>query len=1460
MTEPSRGGESRLNEVLGKYFEALEAGDAPSRDELLAQNPDLTNQLLAFFANDEEFRRLVSPFTTIEGTAAASVSGDPDATGPLTTVPLLPSGDPQVTAAQSADDRLERPTEVNVSGTRVRYFGDFELTRELGRGGMGTVYEARQISLNRPVALKLIRAGQFAAEDELRRFQNEAEAVASLDHPHIVPIFEVGEHNGQRYFSMKLIAGVGLDKRLDAYLAEPKAAAVLLVPVAEAIHHAHQRGILHRDLKPANVLVDDKGEAHVTDFGLARRMESDSGLTQTGAIMGTPSFMAPEQVSGRRAAVTTLTDIYGLGAILYALLTGRPPFRGETVMETLEQVRLKTLDPPSKLNSRVPRDLEIVCMKCLEKDARRRYSTAADLALDLNRWRAGEPIAARRVPGWERLVLWARRHPAIAGLSALSGALVVNLVIASLVFTMHLRLANSRLERSNGDLKRTNERLDVALQDVRNQHNLSLRQLYAIRMREMQSALEKDRIDTVSELLDSQKPERTGGIDLRGFEWYYLDRLRHGELLTLEGHPSAVTAVTFSPDGRWIASAAGGHGTQSPAEVRIWDAETGRVIHRLTGHALPVRLLQFSPDGTRLGSVTNTEVKVAGRELTRLPAESRIWDTKTGRESIHLDGESRGLLLRFSTDLARLAALLMRPRPGASGTFDDTAPCDRVKVWDTLTGRVTLDRKLDSDRVLSGRPTEYWTFEFSPDGRSVGVSRRERDKKEWDVRKSWEIASGVERPGFDADPVLASDSARISPDGRFEIAFVDTVVKVRDRVINKEFRTLRGHTSEVQSAAFRSDGLRLASAGQDRTVRVWDLSSEQGAFNLIDEVSGTVGAMHLSPDGRRLVVAGGTRSGSTATVWDTMTGRLIRRVRGEDRRYPGLGSGARAAGSADGQFLVLEGVNDSVSIWDVGSTEGPAHVLRGHAGKVAQVGISSDGRLVASAGLDRVIKLWDARSGSERFSISMTNDASIVGSARAPGWLVFSPDARNLAIWNSGYVEVRETSAGRLVLALHRSSSGPDLFTHVAFSPDSRIVAVARESGGPQQKGGLDGASKTVTVELWGLATSSRFGALEVQGSNRGRARVTFSPDSQRIAAFASGFDPVVWDVATGQKRIAIKPPARGGSDLVFSPDGQRIAVANVEASVSLWDALTGEELFRLPGLAGAVPPVIAFSRDGENLALWRNGRLIVWETRAVSADNWLRREANAFSSALAKEVLVKEDVVARIREDRTIGERLREAALFEVQRLPSDDPRFLNERSRAALPFYPMDSPYRYAPGDPSFELPGVESVSSSRAQYARSLHWAEAAERAAPEDADTLTTLGMACFWLGEHDRARVVLEHAAGIAPESSTVLGYLGLTYAALGRETDAMTVRDRLRRVLDGPLGDVYRAYRRTFESSDGGTTEIGHERRSDRMEALRRDPHWLLYKEGIALINRLDQALSRGRRPASSKADSGDRR
>ncbi len=405
------------------------------------------------------------PATTGPGHSLEPTPGDPDATEAHLSETVAQTAPVPSDATSDWTPDPNEPTGTAggsgaardlVPGATVRYFGDYELQKELGRGGMGVVYKARQVSLNRSVALKMIKAGALADEAELRRFRNEAEAVALLDHAGIVPVYEVGEHNGQNYFSMKLVEGGNLAEQLLTLQANPRAAATLLAQTAEAVHHAHMRGILHRDLKPANILVDSQGHPHVTDFGLAKLIESDVELTASGAIMGTPSYMSPEQATGRRASITTATDIYGLGAILYALLTGEAPFGGDSLIDTLQAVKERPPVSPRSLSANVPRDLETICLKCLEKDPRRRYTSAQALADDLRSWLDSRPIAARRVGPAERAWLWCKRKPAVAALAA--AVVLAALGGTAAVIVVQTR-ANRLLEKNNLDLQASNTKL-----------------------------------------------------------------------------------------------------------------------------------------------------------------------------------------------------------------------------------------------------------------------------------------------------------------------------------------------------------------------------------------------------------------------------------------------------------------------------------------------------------------------------------------------------------------------------------------------------------------------------------------------------------------------------------------------------------------------------------------------------------------------------------------------------------------------------------------------------------------------------------------------------------------------------------------------------------------------------------------------------------------------------------------
>jgi hypothetical protein len=538
---------------------------------------------------------------------------------------------------------------------------------------MGVVYGARQLSLNRPVALKMIKAGVLADDNELRRFQNEAEAVALLDHAGIVPVHEVGEHTGQRYFSMKLVPGGSLAGRLDAYKDNPKAAAVLMAEVAEAVHHAHMRGILHRDLKPANILVDAEGRPHVTDFGLDKRVEGDVEFTASGTILGTPAYMSPEQASGRRGAVTTASDVYGLGAILYALLTGRAPFGGDSVIETLDAVRTRPPEPPSRLNARTPRDLETIALRCLDKDPRRRYASAHALADDLRAWLDSRPIAARRVGIGERAWLWSKRNPWLAGAAGATAAALFAAAATLVLYAAQQRRFATEQTRARVSIAELNVGLTRQRADLRASLTEADRRLAALHFE--RGLAEFDKGETGRGLVRLVEYWRSA-IAADDVGWRHTARASLAAWARQHVAPSKVLSlgepaesVVFGPGGRMVLFLAAD-------TARLLDTTTGRLIGLPMRHEARIGCGVVSPDGKAV--LTGSQDSTA-----------RLWDAATGKPL--------GPPLRHQRSVESVAF-----SPDGKAVLTCTRVDDTVRLWDAATGQ-PLAPLMRHHRALSGR-------------------------------------------------------------------------------------------------------------------------------------------------------------------------------------------------------------------------------------------------------------------------------------------------------------------------------------------------------------------------------------------------------------------------------------------------------------------------------------------------------------------------------------------------------------------------------------------------------------------------------------------------------------------------------------------------------------------------------------------------------------------------------------
>ena len=538
---------------------------------------------------------------------------------------------------------------------RLHRLGDYELEGEISRGGMGVVFRARQLSLNRAVALKLIRAGEFADETEVARFRAEAEAAAHLDHPNIVPIYEVGEHEGRHYFSMRLVEGGSLAVRIsnrETRIPDQEAAA-LLAKVARAVHYAHQRGILHRDLKPGNILLDAQGQPHLTDFGLARRVEADSTLTMSGAILGTPNYLPPEQAAGAKS-LTTAADVYSLGAILYELLAGRPPFVGATVMETLqkviheEPVRPGRVRQSQKEEGKMPKaeslacsipstsaflilpsafaDLETICLKCLEKDPVRRYSSAELLAEDLERWLRGEPIVARPTTSLERTLLWVRRNPALSGL--LLAILIVALTGLVGIIWQWRTAENNAIElqielAANELITEVLKGTEASEIVVEKGHLTFHRQGNNDHRIQTPSGMIRihggTRVDTAYQPITNRTINYRGsgaGWDLEAVVLkngtVSVTDLRSGRnLAPALRHPGRVYALVFSPAGRFLVTGS------SDARIRAWHSHSGQRIATMNESGTnAIYALRFTSDGRHLVSIDTSNTLM-------------VWNTKT---------------------------------------------------------------------------------------------------------------------------------------------------------------------------------------------------------------------------------------------------------------------------------------------------------------------------------------------------------------------------------------------------------------------------------------------------------------------------------------------------------------------------------------------------------------------------------------------------------------------------------------------------------------------------------------------------------------------------------------------------------------------------------------------------------------------------------------------------------------
>ncbi len=858
----------------------------------------------------------------------------------------------------------------------------YTIAGELGRGGMGVVYDAVQTSLNRPCALKMVLGSGHAGSVALVRFLAEAEAVAAIDHPHVVRVFEFGNHAGQPFLAMERLDGGSLSDRLRATGPLPVGAAVTLLElVAAGVQAGHDLGIVHRDLKPANILLASDGTPKVADFGLAKR-DGGGDLTDTQAMMGSPDYMSPEQAQGRAKFVGPTADVYSLGAILFAAVAGRPPF----VADNLLDLRLKVIgeEAPSlsKFAPGLPRDVATVVAKCLAKAPGERYLSAAAFAEDLRRWRHGEPIVARAAGGRERAWKSLKRN---RGLAAAVGTVLLTLgaglVGTSVAAVRALDEAGradgeaAKAVAAAGEAKAEATRADAEATNARAAAERAERQLERAERLNYASQIDKvDRVLRAGDRGSAARFLRRTRWDYRGWEHDYLTTQFQAGHATLTGHADEVTGAAFSPDGATVVSAS------LDGTARIWDAATGRELRALVGHTDGVTRATYSPDGAT--------VVTASRDGT-----ARLWDAATGRAGKTLLGHADEVTsAAFSPDGATVVSA---SRDGS------------VKLWDAATGVEV--------RTLAGHAEAVTSAAFSPDGGRVASADRNGTVRIWEAATGRELRT---LSGYAGD--LSGASFR--PDGALLVtASDDDAAKLWDPASGRELRAFVGHTDDVTGAAFSPDGATVVSASRDETVRLWDAATGRELRTLTGHAGGVTAAA-FSPDGGRVVTA--SRDG-TVRIWDA-TGR-------PPQARAGVAAWVTSAPqSIDGTRVVSSGDDRTVRLWNPSATR-DQRTLTGHAGGVTCTAFSPDGATVVTASRDLTVRLWDAAAGREL--------RTLAGHTHAVTSAAFSPDGgRVVSASDDNTVKLWDPATGQELLSLDGDKSGRG-FAFARFSVDGRGIA-----------------------------------------------------------------------------------------------------------------------------------------------------------------------------------------------------------------------------------------------------------------------------------------------------------------------------------------------------------------------------------------------------------------------------------
>jgi len=1041
------------------------------------------------------------------------------------------------------------PSEPRPEFERLHRIGDYELLEEVGRGAMGVVWRARQESLNRVVAVKVLLTGSLSSEEANERFRREALAAAALKHPNIVTIYEIGVQDGWPFFSMELVVGSNLSARLREAPPSSRQAAQWLRELADAVQHAHSRKVVHRDIKPANILIDERGAPHLTDFGLAKPLGVEFDLTLTGTALGSANYMAPEQAAGRKDQIGPAVDVYALGAVLYHLLTGRPPFLADSLGTTLRQVQEAEPIAPRRLNPAAPRDLETICLKCLEKSAARRYASAQALADDLRKFLEDEPIRARPVSSAERAWRKCRRRP-------LTTATLILMTLGAITFTAAQWFANRRVVRALHEAE--THRAAAVSYAAQSRAGLT-RQFVA---RGWAAADLNDPLGALPWFVaawrnDARLATDAGALLLPAVPPHQLQAhaFRFASVLAgaprlrgLWSHGDVVSVLAVSADGNYLAT-----GSADGAIYR-WDLPGARPLGSALRMAGAPSQLRFSPDGRRLVSASGED---------RESAEIGMWNVASGRLLFRALASDHVRDLAFDSTGNYLA---YASRAGFARVLDAASGAPRSPE---------LRHHQEARRVC-----------FTPDNRLLITASWDRTAAVWDWRTGTVLATLQHED-------LVRDLA-ISPDGRLlATAGDDCAVHLWRLPRGDPVGSALRHSGRVMSVAFSPDASSLAAGDDHGQARVWETGSGRLKFPPLKHTSG-LRQVSFSPDGRRLLT---TDHDNPISIWDAETGELAapqlqggalanvvcwhpsgegvfvasRDFLARWWELPANGPSPRTfqtvarvltlAVSAD-ERLLLAGCEDGSAWLRRLATPNDSPIRLIHRDDIKAVGFDAEAARCFTLSDDGAARVWETVTGNP-----LTPPLAHPGPSRSAG---LSPDGRWLLTGGGdGVVRVWDTATSALVATPVNDSNS---ICRVAFSPSGRTFATARS---PRHANAtrLSGCA----VRLWETAT--RQPLTEWLPQTGEIFDLKFSPDGARLVSAGGDGLARAWDLGAGKELWAPLPHPDAVRTAVFSPDGKRVLTGCQDGLARLWDAATGRLLSSLLSHVGDVEA--QFSPDG---------------------------------------------------------------------------------------------------------------------------------------------------------------------------------------------------------------------------------------------------------------------------------------